>query len=107
MTEVSPGEIGEAIRRRGGVALARLASALDESVADAKKDLAEAARQLTRLRNELIGSRRAGQQVGDELDRINSILSAVVGQEYPLGGLRRQCVADARTALERLVTERS
>ncbi|HEY0522897.1 MAG TPA: hypothetical protein VGD08_05875 [Stellaceae bacterium] len=82
-------------------------SALDRATKDRADhvydDLVEATRCLVRLRDELIGRRRKGEDVREALDRTNAVLSAVTGAEYPLAGVKRERIKKARDALESLL----
>jgi hypothetical protein len=71
-------------------------------------ELPEAVRALVRMRNRLIELRRSdsgSRQVEARLGRSNAILSVVTGGEYPLVGVRRQRVVEARDALAELAEE--
>jgi hypothetical protein len=85
--------------------VAALDHALEDRPDKIYHDLAEAVRCLVQLRNELTARRREG-EVGDRLDRCNTILSMVIGGEYPLAGVRRDRVQKARDELASLIEER-
>jgi hypothetical protein len=54
------------------------------------------------LRDELIAElRTSGRRTG--LDRVNAVLSLVVGLEYPAAGIQRNLIEQARDALQALV----
>jgi hypothetical protein len=59
------------------------------------------------LRDGLIARWREspGEQVSASLDRVNVALSLVIGLEYPMGGLQRQMLEQARSVLEAARTE--
>ena len=77
-------------------------AALDHALADRPDkvydDLAEAVRCLVRLRDELRTRSREGASAG-RVQRCNAILSMVIGSEYPLAGIRRDRVQQARDHL--------
>ena len=71
-------------------------------------ELPEAVRTLVWLRDRLIDLRRAdpgSPEVESRLGRTNAILSVVTGGEYPLVGVRRQRIVEARDALAELAEE--
>jgi hypothetical protein len=91
--------------RRALTVLDRALGQPPERMAD---DLPEAVRTLARLRNRLIDQRRAdpdSPEVAERLDRVNAILSVVAGGEYPIVGIRRERIVDARDALAGLVED--
>lgn len=92
-------------RDAGAAALAGLDRALDERPEKIYDDLAQAVRCLVRLRDELIAARRRdGRTAGDDrLERLNAVLSVVSGGEYPLQGVRRERIEQAREELARLL----
>src|SRR5690349_14647862 len=82
-------------------ALRLLEDALQKPPAELKAevDVAEAA--VADLRDELISRLRAGDSsVRSPLDDVNVALSLLVGVEYPAGGIQRQLVQQAQTALQ-------
>jgi hypothetical protein len=102
----------------GAAALAALDRALDDRPDKIYGDLANAVRCLVRLRDELIAERRRtgraagpaprgsatrGPQTDDRLERVNALLSVVSGGEYPLEGIRRERIEQAREELARLL----
>jgi hypothetical protein len=91
----------------GAAALAALDRALDDRPDKIYGDLANAVRCLVRLRDELIAERRrSGGAAGDgRLERVNAILSVVSGGEYPLEGVRRERIEQAREELTRLLSQ--
>ncbi len=89
-------------------ALAVLDRVLEESPERMAGDLPEAVRGIVRLRDRLIERRRAdpgAHDLEERLDRTNAILSVVTGGEYPLVGVRRQRIVEARDALAGLAEE--
>lgn len=83
-------------------ALAALDHALVDRADHIYDDLVEAVRCIVRLRAELIAQRRAG-ELCDQLERCNAVLSLIVGGEYPLAGIRRERILQARQELAALV----
>jgi hypothetical protein len=86
-------------------ALSVLDRVLEEPPERMTGDLPEAVRGLVCVRDWLIARRRAEPGAGDvqeRLDRTNAILSVVTGGEYPLVGVRRQRIVEARDALRQL-----
>ena len=84
-------------------ALAALEHALGDDPDLVYDDLAEAVRHVVRLRDTLIAERRRGEPIDDRLDRVNTILSQMVGAEYPLDGMRRERVEKLRDQLRSLL----
>jgi hypothetical protein len=82
-------------------AMAALDRALDDRPDKIYNDLAEAVCCLVQLRAELAAQWRDGAP-RDRLDHCNAILSMVVGGEYPLAGVRRDRVQQARDELPSL-----
>jgi len=88
----------------GAAALAALDHALADRPDKIYGDLANAVRALVRLRDELIAERRDGRHAGAaRLERVNAILSVVSGGEYPLEGVRRERIEQAREELAGLL----
>lgn len=87
------------MRDEAEAALAALDRALDDKPDKVYDDLAEAVRAIVRLRDRLIAERRDGRPVSSDLDRVNAVLSLTVGGEYPLAGVRRERIEQARQAL--------
>ncbi len=92
----------------GAAALAALDRALDDRPDKIYDDLSQAVRALVRLRDELIAEhRRDGRRADDDrLERVNAILSVVSGGEYPLQGIRRERIEQAREKLAGLLQGR-
>ena len=86
-------------------ALAALDHALVDRADHVYDDLMEAVRCVVRLRAELIAERRNG-ELRDQLERCNAALSLVIGGEYPLVGIRRERIRQAREELAGLLDER-
>ena len=82
-------------------AVAALDRALDDRPDKICHDLAEAVRYVVGLRTELTAGRREG-ELTDRLERCNSVLSIVIGGEYPLVGIRRDRLQKARDELASL-----
>lgn len=65
----------------------------------------EVERYLVKLRNDLIEAWRSADDPGEKararesLDRANAVLSLAVGVEYPKGGVHRQLLEEAQSAL--------
>lgn len=68
-------------------------------------DLADVVRCLVQLRDELIAKQREGAR-GERLEQCNAILSLVIGGEYPLEGVRRDRMRQARDQLASLLEDR-
>ncbi len=84
--------------------------ALDEVLASKsppKKDLlAEATRCMSRFRDALIELKRDGDaEAPSRLSQANALLSELVAAEFPLVGVRRERIKNARDAYERLLNE--
>jgi hypothetical protein len=89
-------------------ALSVLDRVVEESPDRMTGELPEAVRALVRLRDRLIEQRRPAPGSRDlqaRLDRANAILSVVTGGEYPLVGVRRQRIVEARDALAEIAEE--
>lgn len=87
-------------------AVAALDRALHERPDQLYGDLAHAVRCLVALRDALIADGRAGApDAGNRLQRANALLSLVVGGEYPVAGLHRDRLQQARDGLDRLHQE--
>ena len=100
--------IADAPREHCRRALSVLDRVLEESPERMAGELPEAVRALVWLRDRLIELRRAdpgSREVEARLGRTNAILSVVTGGEYPLVGVRRQRIVEARDALAELAEE--
>ncbi|HET6466774.1 MAG TPA: hypothetical protein VFG43_00195 [Geminicoccaceae bacterium] len=98
----------DAVRDHCHAAVAALDRVIDERPAEEHEYLVEAVRCLNRLRDRMIERRRAGdtsRHLRDRLDRINAILSVVVGGQYPLVGVRWERVQHARDTLRQLLED--
>jgi len=82
-------------------ALSALDRALEDRPDHVYSDLVEAVAGVTAIRDALIAERRAGggTEMERRLARCNAVLSLVVGGEYPLQGVRRDRVQQARDEL--------
>jgi hypothetical protein len=97
---------------RGGDSACRKAlDALEHALEDRPdrlyEDMATTVRCLVGLRGTLIAERQKAPGdlvVRDRLDRVNAILSVVVGGEYPLVGVRENRIRQAREELDQLLT---
>ena len=92
--------------RRSPAALAReairlLDDAIEKPPAELKAEVDAAERAIVALRDELIERWRATPDSGvrTALSRTNVALSLVVGLEYPIGGLQRKLLEQARSEL--------
>jgi hypothetical protein len=83
-------------------ALRLLDEALDKPPAELKAEVDAAERAVVALRDHLIGRRRESptDQVRTSLDRVNQALSLIVGLEYPVGGIQRPLLEQARAVLQ-------
>ena len=108
-----PGVAADRLRPRPGVTSPTLAELCDEAVrllddalgkppAELKAEVDVAERAVVALRDGLIVRRRESpsEAVQARLDQVNVALSLVVGLEYPLGGLQRQMLDQARSVLD-------
>ena len=92
---MSPAELARSCLAQLEDALGRQPDQLGDEVDQVERDLAS-------LRDQLIAYvRSTGQRSG--LDRVNAVLSLVVGVEYPVAGIQRSLVEQARDALRALV----
>ncbi|HJU18559.1 MAG TPA: hypothetical protein VJ770_19070 [Stellaceae bacterium] len=90
----------------GAAALAALDHALEDRPDKIADDLAQAVRALVRLRDDLAAAyRRAEPRAGERLERCNAVLSVVIGGEYPLQGVRRERIEQARDELRALLRQ--
>lgn len=71
----------------------------------AKEKFTTAVQTLIGLRDELIDARRRGEEDGARLERMNGIVSATFGLEFPSGGLQWKRLQEARDALRRLLDD--
>ena len=92
---MSPAELARSCLAQLEDALKRPPDQLGEEVDQVERDLAS-------LRDQLITQLRStGQRAG--LDRVNAVLSLVVGLEYPAAGIQRSLIEQARDALRALL----
>jgi hypothetical protein len=77
--------------------------ALDKPPVELKAEVDQVERIVAALRDELIDRLRSSpdEKTRTELDGVNAALSLIVGLEYPVGGLQRDMLKLARSALER------
>jgi hypothetical protein len=75
--------------------------ALDKPPAELRAEVDEAERAVAALRDELIERWRVQptHDVRHSLDRVNVALSLLIGLEYPVGGVQRDMLDQARGAL--------
>ena len=83
----------------------RLDRAVDEPAAKLSEDVDDAERALVRVRDRLIDDWRSGRPRPSALDHINVALSLVIGVEYPLGGLHRNTLRQARDVVTTVLAE--
>lgn len=85
-----------------GDAIGLLDEALSKPPAELKAEVDQAERAVVALRDELIDRWRtaAEAKVRKALDEVNAALSLIVGLEYPMGGLQRKMLEQARGALQ-------
>lgn len=79
-----------------------LDDALTKPPTELKAEVDVAERAIVGLRDSLIARRREApsEQVQARLDEVNTALTLVVGLEYPMGGLLRDMLQQARSLLE-------
>jgi hypothetical protein len=89
-------------------AIRLLEDALKKPPAELKQEVDVAERAVVALRDGLIEQRREspGEQVQSSLDEVNVALSLIVGLEYPMGGLQRQMLDQARGVPQGVRAER-
>ena len=106
------------VREQGGAfaaACRRVAEMIDDALTKKPPALGEEVdeieRAVVRLRDGLIDRLRAAtpgngtSELRAALDRVNTALSLVVGVEYPLGGIHRQLLEQARDTLRAVPAE--
>ncbi|MBV9328260.1 MAG: hypothetical protein JO352_31480 [Chloroflexi bacterium] len=83
-------------------ALHLLDDAIQKPPAELKAEVDVAEQRIARLRDVLIDDLRAGSTPDTRaaLDQVNVALTLVVGLEYPMGGLQRKMLEDARAVLD-------
>jgi hypothetical protein len=86
-------------------AIAAIDRALEDRPDKVYGDLADVVRALVQLRDHLIATQSEGANIG-RLDRCNAVLSLVIGAEYPLEGVRRDRIQQARDQLASLLDDR-
>jgi hypothetical protein len=92
------------IAKHGNAAMAELDSMLPGGPQTSAK-MVEVMHHFIAMRDDLIAAQRAGAPCGEELQRINGVLSSIFGVEFPSEGLQWQRVCDTREALRRLASE--
>jgi hypothetical protein len=92
------------LHENGVAALATL-DALSAADPEVNSKLADVMRRFVAMRDDLITARRAGAGCGEELARMNGILSSIFGMEFPSEGLQWQRVCETREALRGLLQE--
>jgi HPt (histidine-containing phosphotransfer) domain-containing protein len=82
-------------------ALRQMDEALEKPPAELKAELDVVERTVAALRDELISQLRTSpdSRTREELDQVNAALSLIVGLEYPVGGIQREMLKQARSAL--------
>lgn len=85
-------------------AIAAIDRALEERPDKVYRDLADVVRALVQLRDHLI-AKQEGANI-ERLERCNAVLSLVIGAEYPLEGVRRDRIQQARDQLTSLLQDR-
>jgi hypothetical protein len=82
-------------------AITMLAEALEKPPAELKAEVDSVEREVAALRDQLIERLRAApdEQVKSSLECVNAALSLIVGVEYPVGGIQREMLEQARSAL--------
>jgi hypothetical protein len=82
-----------------------LDDALEKPPAELRAEVDVAERKIATLRDELIERLRASSdgQTRTALDKVNVALTLVVGLEYPMGGLQRKMLEQARTTLQEVL----
>ena len=85
--------------------ITQLQDALDLPPAEVSSEVDRVEQELARLRDRLINELRTQQAVQDRtaLERVNAVLSLVVGVEYPATGIPRNLLTQAQEALNDLV----
>ena len=75
---------------------------MQKSPTELKEEVDVAERAVAALRDELIDLVRAAPEPGlsAALERVNVALTLVVGLEYPMGGLQRNMLDEARATLQ-------
>ena len=86
-------------------AIAAIDRALDDRPDKVYGDLADVVRALVQLRDHLVATQGQGANI-ERLVRCNTVLSLVIGAEYPLGGVRRDRIQQARDQLTALIQDR-
>ena len=66
--------------------------------------LVEIIRDIVAVRDQLIGIKRRGDDCEDTLRKVNAVLSAMFGIEYPVNGLQWKRLTEARAALNNLIS---
>ncbi|HZD26289.1 MAG TPA: hypothetical protein VE631_08520 [Alphaproteobacteria bacterium] len=95
--------VDDSARDLAASALAALEAACAEPVPGVDAKVAEAVGLLLRLRDRLIDGRRAGENCGDWLERVNAALSAAFGVEFPVAGIQWDRACEARDSLRALL----
>lgn len=103
-----PAGAGVDVSGRGREALARLDHVLRDHPALLAAELTDAVRGVVALRGEMIVRRDRdgpGPAVDQRLERVNAILSMLIGSEFPLTGARWQRIERARDVLREILAE--
>ena len=96
-------DVRQTVREAGEPALAALERIKIESPSDAESRVSEAIELLIRLRDDLIGHRRNGEDCEQWLGRANGMLSGIFGVEYPIAGIQWQRIQGTRDELRDLL----
>lgn len=89
----------------GYAALAELEKLAAETSPQTGEGLAEIARHLVTLRDELIIAQRAGTPCVEWLKRTNAISSSIFGTEFPVNGFHWKCACETRDALRQTMSD--
>lgn len=90
-----------------GEAIRLLDDALQKAPTELKAEVDVAEQSVAMLRDELIERLRAAADPHTRraLDKVNVALTLVVGLEYPMGGLQRSMLEQARTTLQEALAQ--
>lgn len=94
-----------ALVRDHGEAASALLDQLSPSDPEGNRKLSEITRHFGLMRDDLILAQRAGEDCREPLARINAIISAMFGLEFPSSGLQWQRVCETRDGLRLLLDD--